>query len=302
MQESKFYMDSTQKFNSGAPGNTTHRQRSVLQALKGQRAEAAKVKTEVQRLKRRVRDLEDELGKRKLQMEVLGEGGEHLHAIAESIEEGLLITDVNDVVLYMNTRMEELTGYSAHELVGQKAFRLLLPRDQWKTLLERNKQRVEGMVERYEIEIKRKDGNFIWLEISAAPYRNIDGEIVGTLGAHTDITARKQLEEQLFQAQKMESIGQLTTGIAHNFNNILMGSMGNLELALMDAPEVIKGYLQEAIDANQEAADLIKELMIFSRRTDVEKPLIDLAPIIKEVAEFCKVTFDRKIERSKLGW
>ena len=289
-------MDSTQKFKTGAPGNTTHRQRSVLQALKGQRAEAAKEKTEVQRLKQRVRDLEDELGKRKLQMEVLGKGGEHLHAIAESLEEGLLITDVHDVVLYMNTRMEELTGYSAPELVGQKAFRLLLPKDQWETLLERNKQRVGGMVERYEVEIKRKDGNFIWLEISAAPYRNIDGEIVGTLGAHTDITVRKQLEEQLFQAQKMEGIGQLTTGIAHNFNNILMGSMGNLELALMDAPEFIKGYLQEAIDANQEAADLIKELMIFSRRTDVEKPLIDLAPIINEVAEFCKVTFDRKIE------
>ena len=48
----------------------------------------------------------------------------------------------------------------------------------------------------------------------------------------------------------MEGIGHLTTGIAHNFNNILMGSMGNLELALMDAPEFIKGYLQEAIDAN----------------------------------------------------
>ena len=289
-------MDSTQKYKTGAPGNTTHRQRSVLQALKGQRAEAAKEKTEVQRLKKLVRDLEDELGKRKLQMEVLGKGGEHLHAIAESLEEGLLITDVHDVVLYMNTRMEELTGYSAPELVGQKAFRLLLPKDQWETLLERNKQRGGWMVERYEVEIKRKDGNFIWLEISAAPYRNIDGEIVGTLGAHTDITVRKQLEEQLFQAQKMEGIGHLTTGIAHNFNNILMGSMGNLELALIDAPEFIKGYLQEAIDANQEAADLIKELMIFSRRTDVEKPLIDLAPIINEVAEFCKVTFDRKIE------
>lgn len=94
----------------------------------------------------------------------------------------------------------------------------------------------------------------------------------------------------------MERIGQPTTGIAHNFNNILMGSMGNLELAFMDAPEVIKDYLQEAFDANQEAADLIKELMIFSRGTDVEKPLIDVGPIIKDVAEFCKVTFDCKIE------
>ena len=283
-------------YSGDSPGKKGHGPRSLLQALKGQRQEVAKAKIEVRRLNGRIRELEDELSRRRLQLEVLGESGEHLPAIAESLQEGLLITDVHDVVLYMNNRMEELTGYRACELVGQKAIRLLLPSDQWETQLERNKKRVEGMVERYEIEIKRKDGNFIWLEISAAPFRNVDGKIVGTLGAHTDITLRKQLEEQLFQAQKMEGIGQLTTGIAHNFNNILMGSMGNLELALMDAPEVIKDYLQEAFDANQEAADLIKELMIFSRRTDVEKPLIDVGPIIKDVAEFCKVTFDRKIE------
>ena len=89
----------------------------------------------------------------------------------------------------------------------------------------------------------------------------------------------------------MEGIGQPTTGIAHNFNNILMSSMGNLELAFMDAPEVIKDYLQEAFDTNQEAADLIKELMVFSRGTDVEKPLIYVGPIIKDVAEFCKRLF-----------
>ncbi len=75
---------------------------------------------------------------------MLGESGERLHAIAESLEEGLLITDGRDVVIYINSRMAELTGYSAEELIGQQAYRLLLPQDQWDTMLEKNKPSPNG--------------------------------------------------------------------------------------------------------------------------------------------------------------
>ena len=220
---------------------------------------------------------------------------EDIHTIAESLAEGLLITDADDVVLYMNSRMAELTGYPMEELLGQPAHRFLLTEDQWSAVNRRNAERFDGISERYELEILRKDGTTFWSEISAAPYRDVNGKIVGTIGAHTDVTERKSLEEQLLQGQKMQSIGELTTGIAHNFNNILMGSSGNIELAMMDAPEELQEYLREALDANREAADLIKELMVFSRRTDVERPPTDLGVVIREVTEFCRVTFDRKI-------
>ncbi len=107
---------------------------------------------------------------------------------------------------------------------------------------------------------------------------------------------RAKLEEQLRQSQKMEAIGQLTAGIAHNFNNILVTIMGNLELAIMDSPAGIRHSLERAIGGCQKAADMIKELMLFSRKTDIERTAIDLYSTVDDAVEICRKTFDRKIE------
>ena len=107
---------------------------------------------------------------------------------------------------------------------------------------------------------------------------------------------KTRLEAQLQHAQKMEAIGELAAGIAHNLNNMLGGIMGNVELAMIEPPEERQNYLEDAVESCQEASGMIKQLMIFSREADITRQAIDIYPIAEQVAGICRTMFDRKIE------
>jgi PAS domain S-box-containing protein len=106
-----------------------------------------------------------------------------------------------------------------------------------------------------------------------------------------------QLEEQLRQSQKMEAVGQLTAGISHNFNNILMIIMGNNELASREAPESLKSYLQEVEKSALRGAEMIQQLMTFSHRgNSAEQNPVEINDLVQHTVEICRKTFDRKID------
>jgi signal transduction histidine kinase len=108
---------------------------------------------------------------------------------------------------------------------------------------------------------------------------------------------KAKLEEQLRQSQKMEAIGQLTAGVAHNFNNMLMAIMGNIELAMIgDVPDNIKRYMKSAMTASQRAANIVKDLMLFARTKPLERNTVDINFVINDAVSICRKTFDRKIE------
>jgi signal transduction histidine kinase len=108
---------------------------------------------------------------------------------------------------------------------------------------------------------------------------------------------RRKVEEQLRHAQKMEAVGQLSAGVAHNFNNMLAIIMGYLELMLRAAPQNLQADLSEAINATQRAADVVDQLMLFARRPLAsEFEPINLQELIKRTEEICRKTFDRKFE------
>ncbi len=111
-----------------------------------------------------------------------------------------------------------------------------------------------------------------------------------------NITERKRLESQLQQAQKMEAIGRLAGGVAHDFNNLLTGIVGNLGLLEMDVSERDKPLVEEALKASQRAADLVSQLLAFSRKTRVSPQPIDLAEIVREAAGIVRKTSDPRIE------
>ncbi len=106
----------------------------------------------------------------------------------------------------------------------------------------------------------------------------------------------RQLEAQLHQAQKMEAIGQLTAGIAHNFNNMLMQIMGNVELAMLETSGKLKETLRVSLDGCGRAAHIIDKLMIYSRKGETEKESVDLLSIVDDTVAICRKTLDRKIE------
>ena len=107
---------------------------------------------------------------------------------------------------------------------------------------------------------------------------------------------KAELEERLRELQKMEAIGQLTSGVAHHFNNMLMGIMGNIELARMDASGNIKHHLELAMAASEQAADMVKNLMLFARSKQIERHSVDINYIINNTINICRKTFDKNIE------
>lgn len=138
----------------------------------------------------------EDITERKQAEQALRESENRFRAIVESLSEGLMITDEHDVILYLNPQMAALTGYSVEELIGKTAHQLFLPPQEWMVMDQHNQRRMAGISERYEVQIKRKDGRYIWIEVNATPLRNSAGEIIATLGAMTDITEHKRMSRR----------------------------------------------------------------------------------------------------------
>lgn len=111
-----------------------------------------------------------------------------------------------------------------------------------------------------------------------------------------DLEARRHLEEQLLHAQKMEAVGQLTAGIAHNFNNMLQAITGNLSLALNGAVPPQRQFLTEALGASERAAAMIRQLVLFARKAGpARRQPVDLLAAVGQVVSICRRTFDQRI-------
>ena len=140
-----------------------------------------------------------------------------------------------------------------------------------------------------------KDGQPLYLLESYSAFIK-DGMLIRIWGMQRDITERKRLEEQLRQAQKMEAVGQLAGGVAHDFNNILTAVIGNLNLAEYSASGEIRPFLEKAKIASDRAAGLVKQLLAFSRKTGIDLKPVNVNDIVAEVYDLARHTIDRRIE------
>ncbi len=127
----------------------------------------------------------------------LYESEERHRTVVESLSEGLIITDVNDVIVFANKRMSDITGYNMKDMLGNQAHKIFFQPEEWDNIWIKHSQRVNGMNERYEAPMVRSNGAMFYGEISAAPYLNSEGKIVGTVAAINDISHRVQLMNDL---------------------------------------------------------------------------------------------------------
>ncbi|MBC7172312.1 MAG: PAS domain-containing protein, partial [Polyangiaceae bacterium] len=153
-----------------------------------------------------------------------------------------------------------------------------------------------GRFEDLEFRIIRGDGAVRHLLSKGSVSLDSSGRAVGSIGGVFDVTDQKRLEEQLLQVQKMDAIGQLTAGIAHNFNNILGVILPNVELCRLGAPSYLASRLDDIAHAAERGAEMVRQLMIFARReTSARKQPIDVSESVRRTAEICRTTFDRRI-------
>ena len=206
--------------------------------------------------------------------------------------DAIMITDLEGSILYANPALLTLSGYSQAEVLGQNPRLFKSGRhDQafyesmWSTLKG-------GATWRGRLFNRRKDGSLWEQQIAISPVYDDQGHLQHYLATARDITHEAELENRVAQTQRLETIGVLTGGIAHDFNNILMPVLGYAELGLQRAPGDPKVHHDlEVIQASaQRAAELVKQLLSFARKSDATPAAVELQVLVKESLRLLRAT------------
>jgi PAS domain S-box-containing protein len=221
----------------------------------------------------------------------------------ESARDGILITDREGTLLHVNRALEEMTGYTRAELLDPE--KKHTPRlfksgahpaafyvSMWQTILHERSSWQGELVNR------RKDGTPFdtWLTIS--PILDSQGALTHFVGIYRDISERKLLERQLLHAQKMQSVGTLAGGVAHEFNNLLAGIQGYAALGLRepDLTEAAREFLQYIVQLSDRAANLTRSLLAYARKPALTRQPTEMAKLLAGTAELVRHTVRLEVE------
>ncbi|MGZ4287311.1 MAG: PAS domain-containing hybrid sensor histidine kinase/response regulator [Solirubrobacteraceae bacterium] len=220
----------------------------------------------------------------------------HLAAIVGSSDDAIIGKTLDGTIESWNSGAERLYGYTADEMIGQ-SISLLVPEghaDELPAILERI---ARGQpVASYDTQRVTKTGRRVDVSLTVSPITDDSRRVVGASAIVRDLTERRQLEDQLRQAQKMEAVGQLAGGVAHDFNNLLTVITGyvNLLLAQTDG-DPQRAQLVEVKNAAERASELTAQLLTFSRRSPEKSERIDLNELVRGVEKLLRRLIDEDI-------
>ena len=231
----------------------------------------------------------------------LQESESRYRAIFETAVDAIIVSDQHGIIQEFSRAAEAMTGYRAAELIGQN-MRVLLP--------PAMRQEPERYTARYlwtikELEVCRKDGSVFPAHLSIAEwwaggYRHFTGILRDLSAQHREQVERTKLEAQLHQAQKMEAIGNLTGGMAHDFNNMLGVIIGNIDLLrdLKGEDSDIDELTREALDAAFRGADLTRRLLAFARQQPLRPQHVDVNELVSGITRLLRRTLGEDVEIS----
>lgn len=219
----------------------------------------------------------------------------------EAMTQGLVIIDATTderPIVYVNPAFEELSGYSREELVGRSPTAFDGPETDSEAVsallaaLEKEKSFSGEMI------AYRKNGTAYWSSLRISPVYDERGTVTHFISIHTDDTLRRRVEEQFLHAQKMEAVAQLAGGIAHDFNNVLLVIRGYSHVLMSMAGEEGAGWAEakEIETAATRAADLVSQLLAFSRNQVIQSNVLDLNHAIREAQQLLLPLAGKNIE------
>ncbi|MFC1850063.1 ATP-binding protein [candidate division CSSED10-310 bacterium] len=229
---------------------------------------------------------------------------DYFESIIEGMTNTLLIVDRKRKIRTVNRALCDLSGYRKGELLGNDVEMIMIPDRRvdhiFKTALKEMIPEQRFLETRY----KTKDQKCISMILSIAPFLNRAGEMKGIIAIAENIEnlkkaeqTQRDLENQLYHAQKMDALSTLARGIAHDFNNLLGSIIGNVDLACLEArDQKIRDPLQEVLQGSYKAQELIQQIMIFSRKDTPEKKSLDLRLVVSEALVLLKSSIPATVE------
>jgi two-component system cell cycle sensor histidine kinase/response regulator CckA len=224
---------------------------------------------------------------------------EQFYRLSRAVEQSpvsIVITDLDGHAQYVNSKFTAVTGHTLEDILDRN---IEVLRDGhkdpasyenfWRTVRA-------GGEWKGELSTMRRDGTTVWESVKVSCLRSPAGDITNFLCLKEDVTERKKLEHELRQAQKMESLGTLAGGIAHDFNNLLAIINGYAEFCQqMQDPAILQKSLREIHHAAQRASGLVRQILTFSRKTEVRFSPLDLNQLARELVSLMSETFPRTV-------
>ncbi|MGC8658267.1 MAG: PAS domain S-box protein [Desulfomonilaceae bacterium] len=217
----------------------------------------------------------------------------------EQSDEAVMITDTEAVILYVNPAFERVTGFSAAEAIGKKPRILIESNEADADIYDALRMTLErGDVWRGRLTNQKKDKTLYEAEVTISPIKDTHGKVVNYVGVSRDVTKEALLEKQFIQAQKMEAVGTLAGGIAHDFNNLLQAILGYSELILRRKSEGDRDIsdIQRILQAGKRGAELVKSLLMFSRKVEPTYRPVNLNHEIIQVQSLLSRTIPKTIK------
>lgn len=204
---------------------------------------------------------------------------EQYRILIEGMNEGLMLIDNDDIILFVNQQTCDITGFNKEDLVGQKCNQLLFDSVDQEIIIEKNKLRLQGIKDRYEIELKKKNQEKIWIRCSGSPVYDDDGKVTGSIGVFEDINERKKAEEErnkltqlLIQAkEKAEESDRLKSAflanISHEIRTPMNGILGFAELLKSPelTPDLQERYIQIIEQSGNRMLNIINDIIDISK-------------------------------------
>jgi PAS domain S-box-containing protein len=232
------------------------------------------------------KDLQDRLTELNQTQQSLKESEAHFRGLYDGVPVGLYRTTFNGRIIDANPTLVRMLGYPSRELfISKRAEEMYANPDdrfEWQTVIEES-----GVKHVHEVQMRRYDHSIIWVENHSRTVRGLAGSILYIEGSLIDISYRKEMEKQLQMAQRMEAIGTLAGGLAHDFNNLMMGILGNASIMLLDMATDHPHYakLKKIETLVQSGSKLTSQLLGYARKGKVELNAFDLSAIVSDSIE-----------------
>jgi len=243
-----------------------------------------------------------DITERKRAEAALRESEEKLRLMFQSVTEGITVSDLEGEIVQVNEAVVHLHGYdNKEELIGCSALDFIAEKDHARAMENLKKTLEEGYSGTIEYTFLTRDGREFPAELSAAVLKDASGNPTGFIAITRDITEHKEMEQQLILTDRLASVGELASGIAHELNNPLTGVIGFSQLLLdkKDVSDDVKLDLKIIYSEAQRAAQVVKGLLTFARKHAPVKQPVNIDSIIEKVLELR--TYEQRVNNIQVN-